>query len=138
MVAIAAAIAAVSGHIAGRFVWCAAPAAATKPKLGLRFTAPTVYVEMKPITVRLAADPGGEDYAKLTLELKVPLDEKELVEREMPEVRDTVIGILSAKTVADLTRDSDARKLKKEIADNINRRIGAKVFEVLLDDYVVE
>jgi len=70
-------------------------------------------------------DVAGSRYVKVDVTIESSeAGAQEKIDKYMPVIRDSIQGILSAKTVADLDiRNRD--NLKKEIQEDINRKIGS-------------
>ncbi len=83
-------------------------------------------------------DVAGTRYLKVEVTVE-SADEKakEKIEAYMPVIRDSIQGILSAKTVADLDiRNRD--NLKMEIKDKINAKIGETINNVYFTSFIMQ
>ena len=101
--------------------------------------APPVF-KFEPIVANLA-DPGGRRYIRLTLSLDIKDESlKKQIESHMPEIRDSVILLLSSKTSADLIPVAGKLKLRIEILKIINSSLGGtgQVNSLLYDDIVIQ
>jgi len=74
-------------------------------------------------TVNLLSD-SGRRYLKteINLEMSTPNLQAELTAK-MPVVRDTVIGVLSSKTVEEISTRRGKERLKEEIIEQLNMRL---------------
>jgi flagellar protein FliL len=87
---------------------------AAKPK-------PGVFVPLEIFTVNLQADPS-EQYLQTNLSLKVDDDAAaEAVKRQMPEIRDRILMLLSSKKSSDLGTTPGKQALAGEIASAVNQ-----------------
>ncbi len=90
---------------------------------------PPVFVKLETFTVNLASE--GEDRMLQTdVELKV-VDAKvvETVKAHMPEVRNTLLLLLSSKTASALATTDGKQKLSVEIKTKINKELHVKESE---------
>lgn len=86
--------------------------------------APPIFVTLEPFTVNLLSD-GGDHYLQVGIDLKVA-DEKvpEQVKLHMPEIRNSVLLLLSSKHVSDLVTVEGKNKLRTEIRRQVNQHLG--------------
>ena len=86
------------------------------------------------------ADPLGRRYLKLTVDVEVEGEEtKELIEKEMPKVRDSIILLLSSKTYADLSSLENKQLLKMEIVNQLNLILEtSKILRVYFTEMVIQ
>jgi flagellar FliL protein len=94
---------------------------------------------MDPFLVNLA-DPGRPRLLKVVLNLEL---DSGAVAAELdalkPKVRDTLLTLLSSKTMADLATVADKERLRNEIIHRVNTFIAAgKVVEVYFAEFVVQ
>lgn len=87
---------------------------------------PPVFVKLEPFTVNLATD-GEEHMLQTDIELKVA-DAKatETVKAHMPEIRNTLLLLLSSKTAGALASAEGKQKLSGEIKAQINKALHVK------------
>ncbi|MDL2307359.1 flagellar basal body-associated FliL family protein [Desulfovibrio sp. OttesenSCG-928-C06] len=86
------------------------------------------------------ADPGGNRYIRMTLDVEVISPEviREL-EAQNPRIRDAMIMLLSSKTYGELSSQAGKLQLKNEILDRINQVLGGpKITRVFYTDLVVQ
>lgn len=86
------------------------------------------------------ADPGGEHYLKTTLSLglRKDVDDKKL-EEELAPIKDAVISVLSSTTRDNVITEAGKEKLKNEIKERVNKRLGdAKVVEVYFTAFATQ
>ncbi|MGM0622621.1 MAG: flagellar basal body-associated protein FliL [Campylobacterota bacterium] len=78
---------------------------------------------LETFTVNLLSD-SGRRYLKteLNLEMSTPNLQAEL-NSKMPIIRDTVIGVLSSKTVEEISTRRGKERLKEEIIEQVNTRL---------------
>lgn len=78
--------------------------------------------QIEPFVVNLA-DPGSRRYLRVSikLSLKNPKENESLLEMRMPQVRDTVLLLLSSKTADQLLGSEGKRELRQELIDQINK-----------------
>ncbi len=83
-------------------------------------------------------DAAGTRYLKVEVTVESSDEKaKEKIDSCMPVIRDSIQGILSAKTVADLDiRNRD--NLKQEIKDEINNKIGETVSNVYFTSFIMQ
>ena len=97
-------------------------------------------VKMQPFVVNLA-DEGGKRYLKLTLNLglKDPQMVK-VVEPYLPQIRDSILLLLTSKAYADIASVAGKIRLRNEILSIINRTLGAKagVHAVYFTEFVIQ
>lgn len=107
-----------------------------KPK-----STPPVYERLETFTVNLA---GGEHYLQIELSLKVAEPKVgEEIKLRMPEIRDGVLRLLSAKKVEDINTLEGKTNLSEEIRKQINTVLNAQVPEqgvagVLFTSFVIQ
>ena len=78
---------------------------------------------LEPFTVNLLSESGRRYLkVKLNLEMSNPNLQAEL-NKKMPVVRDSVIGVLSSKTVEEISTRRGKENLKDEIIEQINKRL---------------
>jgi flagellar FliL protein len=85
---------------------------------------PPVFMPLEAFTVNLASDGGQMQFMQAGITLKVP--EKataDLVKERLPEVRNRMLMVLSAKKAADILPVSGKQKLAAEMAEAIRKVI---------------
>ncbi len=99
--------------------------------------APSNNVPLPAFVVNLA-DPSARRYLKLVLDVEMT-GNPELLEANMPKIRDALLMLLSSKTSQDLSTLEGKILLRKEIVDRLNQAIGqAKVARVYFTDFVIQ
>ena len=82
---------------------------------------PTSMVTLPTILVNLA-DPLGKRYLKMTAKLEVQgANSKNMVQDKMPQIKDSMIMLLSSKSYRDLSSMEKKIRLKKQIVKRINQ-----------------
>jgi flagellar protein FliL len=83
---------------------------------------------------------GGKNYLKV--EMNFEMEGKELspeLEEKKPLFRDIIIGILSSKSIEDISTSKGKEKIKTEIIDKINPRLkDNKIIKIYFTDFVVK
>ncbi|WP_457572271.1 flagellar basal body-associated FliL family protein [Desulfovulcanus sp.] len=100
---------------------------------------PTEMYSLPPFVVNLA-DPLGRRYLKLSLDVEL-IDKKtvELMDRELPKIKDSILLLLSSKSFADIDSMEEKIQLKNEIVERLNQILGkAKVVRVYFTEFVVQ
>jgi flagellar FliL protein len=104
-------------------------------------SAPPVYERLETFTVNLT---GGEHYLQVELSLKLP-DSKvgEDIKMRMPEIRDGVLRLLSAKKVEDINTPEGKTGLSEEIRKQINTILNVQgpeqgITGVLFTSFVIQ
>lgn len=102
---------------------------------------PPVYEKLETFTVNLS---DQESYLQVDISLKVA-DSKvqEKIKTRMPEVRDTLLRLLSSKSVEELSMREGKENLAKDVAKEINTLIGGKkdspgVKDVLFTAFIIQ
>lgn len=97
-----------------------------------------VIVSLKPFTTNLG-DTDRPRYISVTFELGAA-DEKdaERLNAQLPEIRDQILQILNSKRSMEVTGDSGSNKLKNEVQERLNARLGPVVKNVWISDLVVQ
>lgn len=93
------------------------------------------------IIVNLAPGPGlSVRYARLGVEVEG--DRRETIaelERRLPQVRDTIIGILHTKRYEDVATDEGVSALRKQLTEALQRLVSkGRVVNVYFTDFVVQ
>lgn len=106
--------------------------------------APASRTPLKPValpsfTVNLA-DPPGNRYFKIGLEVELNSPEATTeIQSQNARVRDSIILLLSSKTVKELTTPEGKVLLKNEVAARLNQILGApRVVRVFFTDFVIQ
>lgn len=101
----------------------------------------TIVYPLKSFIVNLADKKGvGKRYLKLTLEVEVAGDEQRaLVNHKVPQLRDTILLMLSSRTIAEITSMEAKLELKQVLLARMNRAIGKNVIQRLyFTEFVVQ
>ncbi|MCX7613589.1 MAG: flagellar basal body-associated FliL family protein [Caldimicrobium sp.] len=99
----------------------------------------TVFMEIDPIIVNLL-DPSGRRYlqVKLSLEVADKKAEGEIKKKE-PKLRDSILTILSGKTVEEVIIPDAKDKMKSEILKKLKEEIGEDlIVNVYITQFIVE
>ena len=101
---------------------------------------PSTMVTLEPFIVNLA-DTSGKRYLKLALAVDVK-DEatKKNLEARMPQVRDSILLLLTSKSFADISPVSGKLKLRTEVLRSVNNTLGGGqgVHAVYFTEFVVQ
>lgn len=95
---------------------------------------------LEPFIVNLA-DPGGKRYLKLTVSLEVKDDKlKKELETRMPQIRDSILLLLSSKTFNDISPVAGKIKLRNEVLKIINNTLGGagQVHALYFGEFVIQ
>ncbi len=87
------------------------------------------------------ADPGGNRYLRITMDLEVVGDKKaeDEVTRRVPQMRDTVLMILPTKRYADISSTDGKTALREELTGAINGLMaGAKIARIYFKEFVIQ
>lgn len=88
---------------------------------------PPVFVTLETFTVNLQSDGGSEHYLQVGIDLKVTDPSVvDLVKLHMPEIRNSVLLLLSSKNAEQITSLEGKQKLSSEIQEQINKPLNAK------------
>lgn len=83
---------------------------------------------------------GSNSYVKIKISVEV--DNKDVIseiQNRTPQIRDTIISILRAKEMKDISSNPSAKKLREEIRNNINENLAqGKVTNVFFTEFVVQ
>jgi len=87
---------------------------------------PPLFVRLEPFTVNLTAE-GEDHYLQTDIELKVA-DAKvsDKIKAHMPEIRNSVLLLLSSKTASALSSMEGKQKLSSEVKEQVNKVLHAK------------
>uniref|UniRef100_A0A832LVU2 Flagellar protein FliL n=1 Tax=Caldimicrobium thiodismutans TaxID=1653476 RepID=A0A832LVU2_9BACT len=99
----------------------------------------TVFIDFDPIIVNLL-DPTGRRYLQVRLSLEV-VDKKaeEEIKKKEPKIKDSILGILSGKTVDEVIVPDAKERIKGEILKKIKEDIGEDlVLNVYITQFIVE
>ena len=108
------------------------------PEKGAQTRALIRPVPLPEITVNLA-DPPGDRYLKIAMEVEVNADVSEELKAQNARIRDAVIMLLAGKSYADISTPDGKVLLKAEVAARLNQILGAqRVIRVYFTDFVVE
>jgi flagellar FliL protein len=101
---------------------------------------PGTVLNLEPFIVNLA-DTSGKRYLKLTLAVDLK-DEaaKKSLEARMPQVRDSILLLLTSKTYADISPVAGKLKLRTEVLRSLGNILGASggVHAVYFTEFVVQ
>lgn len=101
---------------------------------------PGTIVDMKPYVVNLA-DPGGKRYLKLTMAVDAG-DEKlrQEIETRMPQIRDSILLLLTSKKYEEVAAAAGKIRLKNEILKVINRYLkgAGAVHAIYFTEFVIQ
>ena len=94
---------------------------------------------LEPFIVNLM-DPGGKRYLKVTLELELSNEKmKPEMDKRLPQLRDTILTLLSSKSFKDICDLSGKYQLRAEILANLNRYLKTgKVKSVYFTEFIVQ
>jgi len=101
----------------------------------------TIVYPLKSFIVNLADKKGvGKRYLKLTLEVEVAGEEQRaLVNQKVPQLRDTILLMLSSRTIAEITSMEAKLELKQVLLARMNSAIGESVIQRLyFTEFVVQ
>lgn len=102
--------------------------------------APGTILNMEPFIVNLA-DPSGKRYLKLTLAVDAK-DEamKADIEARLPQIRDSILLLLTSKTFEEISTVAGKLRLKNEVLKIINRSLGGQttVHAVYFTEFVIQ
>jgi len=97
----------------------------------------TAIHKMEPFLVNLA-DPGQLRYLKVTLHVETPLKAEEY-EKKLPQLRDSVLSILSSKLFKDILTSEGKNALREEIKGRMNQVLAeVKVQNVYFTEFVIQ
>ena len=100
-----------------------------------------IVYPLKSFIVNLADKRGiGKRYLKVTMEIEVAgEEEKALVNHKVPQLRDTVLLMLSSRTIAEITTLESKLELKQVLLARMNRAVGKNVIQrVYFTEFVVQ
>lgn len=93
---------------------------------------------LETFTVNILSDDGREHYLKTQMNLEVNAAEiNPEIDKKKAEFRDIIIGILSSKSMEEISTEVGKEKLKQEITQQINLRLAeSKIKNVYFTDFV--
>ena len=100
-----------------------------------------IVYPLKSFIVNLADKRGvGKRYLKLTLEVEVGgEEERALVNHKVPQLRDTILLMLSSRTIEEITSMEAKLELKQILLARMNRAVGKDVIQrVYFTEFVVQ
>ena len=100
-----------------------------------------IIYPLKSFIVNLADKKGvGKRYLKLTLEVEVGGEEQRaLVNHKIPQLRDTILLMLSSRTIEEITSMEAKLELKQILLARMNRAVGKDVIQrVYFTEFVVQ
>lgn len=81
-------------------------------------------VTLDEFLVNLAGD--GNHYLKATFAVGIKQGvDPTTIQNDTPNIRDAIISVLTTKTLADISTDTDRDKLKQQLVDQINTELGS-------------
>lgn len=88
---------------------------------------PPVFVTLETFTVNLQSDGESDHYLQVGIDLKVTDSTVvDLVKLHMPEIRNSVLLLLSSKSAGQITSLEGKQKLSEEIQVQVNKPLNAK------------
>jgi len=100
-----------------------------------------IVYPLKSFIVNLADKKGvGKRYLKITMEIEVGGEEQRaLVNHKVPQLRDTILLILSSRTIEEITSMEAKLELKQVLLARMNRAVGRDVIQrVYFTEFVVQ
>jgi flagellar FliL protein len=89
---------------------------------------PPVFVTLEIFTVNLQAEGGNEHYLQVGIDLKVTDPAVvDLVKLHMPEIRNSVLLLLSSRSAEQIASLEGKQKLSAEIQEQVNKPLNANV-----------
>jgi len=86
------------------------------------------------------ADPGGNRYLRVTMDLE--LEHEELaaeLEQRSPQIRDSILMVLSAKSLQDIQNPEGKAELRQEIMTSVNGLLGkGKIANIYFTEFVIQ
>lgn len=101
---------------------------------------PGTIVDMKPYVVNLA-DPGGKRYLKLTMAVDAGNEKlRQEIESRMPQIRDSILLLLTSKKYEDVAAAAGKIRLKNELLKVINRYLkgAGAVHAIYFTEFVIQ
>jgi flagellar FliL protein len=95
------------------------------------------YVDAKEMTMRLS-DAAVEHYIKLTAVLAARAKQADDVTERLPEVRDRIIGIVTAHSSTELITPQGEAALKHDVAVALKDDFHGEIVEIYFSEYLVE
>lgn len=98
----------------------------------------SVQLALKPFIVNLA-DRSGKRYLKLTISMELAGEEaKTLVNKRLPQIRDSVLILLSSLTFDDISTVEGKMRLRTQIVSRCNTYLEGKLRNVYFTEFVVQ
>lgn len=97
------------------------------------------YLDLEPIIVNLL-DPTGKRYLQIRLTLEIP-DQKveEIIKKKEAVIKDTIITVLSGKTIEEVIVPEAKDKIKQELLTRVNEVLGEELItNIYITQYIVE
>jgi len=101
----------------------------------------SIVYPLKSFIVNLADKKGvGKRYLKVTMEIEVAGDEqKALVNHKVAQLRDTILLMLSSRTIEEITSMEAKLELKQMLLARMNRAVGKDVIQrIYFTEFVVQ
>ncbi|SES65108.1 flagellar FliL protein [Nitrosomonas marina] len=104
---------------------------------------PTAFKELDLFTVNLQPE-GRDQYLQLGLTVKIRATDVALeIDRQMPEIRNRILLLLTSKTAKDLSTLIGKKQLGIELTDEIKKSMDSELFreeilEVLFTSFVIQ
>jgi flagellar protein FliL len=106
--------------------------------------APSAYVELKPdFVVNHLADDARLKYIKTSISIRTDVNSKDLIEHNMPLIRDALVMFLSSRTTEQVTGAIAREKTREEAAIAVNDALQketnlAPVKDILFASFVTQ
>ncbi len=118
----------------------AAEAEAKKEPEAKAVEKPGAMMNLEPFVVNLA-DPAGKRFLKLSLAVDVKDEKvKKEIENRLPQIRDSILLLLTSKTYAEISQVAGKLKLRNDILRIINQALGpaGQVHAVYFMEFVIQ
>lgn len=108
------------------------PTKAKADKVGAMFP-------LEPFIVNLA-DSDGKRYLKITMEIELEKENiSEELEKRSPQIRDTILTLLTSKSFNDIKDVAGKFKLREQIAKRVNNQLDSgKIRQVYFTEFVIQ
>lgn len=101
---------------------------------------PGTIIQLEPFVVNLA-DPGGKRYLKLTMAVDAGDEKlKAEIDARMPQIRDSILLLLTSKTYQDIAEVAGKIRLRTEVLALFNRYLAGagSVHAVYFSEFVIQ